>query len=432
MNGVHFRTDNNVAPGFMTKKLLNGKDNSGRADRDVFAVGMIVTVRHGVADNNALEIEYRDNLQGPVAKMIPGVDNVLEILGQTVVVDNAAVFASLRQKDVVEVSGFADNAGRIRAAHLISLPPPLPPPAQEFEVKGFVSGSSLTGFRLGPLPDGSGVTVAISYGPAAVADLPGGPANGMYVEVVTTNPEPVGGVLTAARIVEACCADGISGARRGRPRRIGHRSSQRFREDLVVCRGREADPDGRRNGFHRALACGNSTQHETAGPGNGSGRDSLRRQHNFPVGKRTATLRTAKCVERRNNDERTIKEEESAMRTSDRTFRNVTCLVLTLMISVALAACGGGGGGGSATTPGASGPATVSVSIASAPAFPAGTTFGTSTASPVTAAPPANSPSFDNVFVTVTKIALLPSTGPEFPDPNGELADSSADRARDS
>jgi hypothetical protein len=202
MNGAHFRTDDNVAPGFKTKKVLNGKDNSGRADSDVFAVGMVVTVRHGVADNDALEIEYWDNLHGTVAKIVPGVDNVLEILGQTVVVDNATVFASFRQNDVVEVSGYADNAGRIRASRLFPLPPPLSPPAQEFELKGFVSGSSSTGFRLGPLPDGSGVTVTVSYGPTAIAGLPGGPANGMYVEVVTTDPEPIGGVLTAVRIVK--------------------------------------------------------------------------------------------------------------------------------------------------------------------------------------------------------------------------------------
>jgi len=195
LNGVHYRTDNNVAPGFKTKKVLNGKDNSGRADSDVFAVGMIVTVRHGVADNNALEIEYRDNLQGPVAKKIPGTDNVLEILGQSVVVENAAFFASLKQNDVVEVSGYADNAGRIRANRIFSLPPPLPPPAQEFELKGFVSGSSLTGFRLGPLPDGSGTTVMVSY-PA------GGPANGTYVQILTTDWEPVGGVIAATRVVK--------------------------------------------------------------------------------------------------------------------------------------------------------------------------------------------------------------------------------------
>jgi len=37
-----------------------------------------------------------------------------------------------------------------------------------------------------------------------------------------------------------------------------------------------------------------------------------------------------------------------------------------------------------------------------------------------------NSPDFTNVFVTVTKLALIPSTGPEFPDENGELESSSA------
>ena len=43
-----------------------------------------------------------------------------------------------------------------------------------------------------------------------------------------------------------------------------------------------------------------------------------------------------------------------------------------------------------------------------------------------------NSPAFDNVFVTVTKIALIPSTGPELPDANGELetANSSAEEGK--
>lgn len=107
------------------------------------------------------------------------------------------------------------------------------------------------------------------------------------------------------------------------------------------------------------------------------------------------------------------------MRTSNRTFRNVTYLILFLMISAALAACGGGGG--SSTSPGTSGPATVGVSVASAPSYPAGTTFASSTSSPATAAPPANSPDFDNVFVWVKKLALIPSNGAESPDAIGEL-----------
>ena len=107
------------------------------------------------------------------------------------------------------------------------------------------------------------------------------------------------------------------------------------------------------------------------------------------------------------------------MRTPERTFRKVTFLFLALTMSAALAACGGGGG--SSTSPGTSGPATVSVSIASAPSYPAGTTFATSTASPATAAAPANSPEFEHVWVTVTKLALIPSSGAEFPDRDGEL-----------
>jgi len=200
VNGAHFRTDSDVAPGFKTKKLVNGSDRSGKPDREVFAEGMVVTVRHGSGDNNASVIEYRDNLRGPIAGKVSGTNNLIEVLGQTIVVDNASTFASIHQKDVVEVSGFADNAGRILATLVL----PLSPSVNEFEVKGFVSGLSLPGaaFRLGPLPDGSGATVTVSYGPASVAGLPGGPANGMYVEVVTTGGEPVGGVLPATRIAK--------------------------------------------------------------------------------------------------------------------------------------------------------------------------------------------------------------------------------------
>ena len=189
MNGVHFRTDSDVAPKFKTKKLVNGSDRSGQPDRDVFAEGMVVTVRHGSGDNNASVIEYRDNLQGPIAGKVSGTTNIIEVLGQTIVVDNASTFASIHQNDVVEVSGFADNAGRILATLVL----PLSPSVNEFEVKGFVSGSSSTGFRLGPLPDGSGNTVMVFF-------PPGGPANGAYVQVATTDRGPVGGSITATRV----------------------------------------------------------------------------------------------------------------------------------------------------------------------------------------------------------------------------------------
>jgi len=200
VNGVHYRTDGDVGPRFVTKKFYNGKDNTIRKDRELFQVGMVVTVRHAPEDNNAVEIDYRDNLQGLIAAKVSGTENLLEVLGQTVVVDNAALFALLQRNDIVEVSGFVDDAGRIRAVSIL----PVSPSAREFEVKGFVSGLSLPGaaFRLLPLqaPDGSGAGVTVSYSPASVSGLPGGPENGMYVEVVTTGREPVGGVITATRI----------------------------------------------------------------------------------------------------------------------------------------------------------------------------------------------------------------------------------------
>jgi len=181
----------------------------------------------------------------------------------------------------------------------------------------------------------------------------------------------------------------------------------------------------RKKNFFRHVGAGKGQRPHRILPGFPC-RDDLRGKDRV-AGRGVIPFRARATLQSRLGDgekERTSKEEESAMGTPERTFRKVTYLLLALTISAALAACGGSGG--SSTSPGASGPATVGVSIASSPAFPAGTTFATSTASPVIAAPPANSPSFDNVFVTVTKLALIPSTGPELPDANGELESSSA------
>jgi hypothetical protein len=199
MNGVHFLTDNNVAPGFVTMKKFMGMDNSSMMDRDLFRVGMVVIIHHGPNDNNAKLIEYQDNLQGPIAAKNSGAENILTVLGQTVVVDNAAVFASLNLNEIVEVSGFVDSAGRIRASYIAMVPCSMMMgmcTSSEFEVKGFVSSMSPSDFRLGPLPGGTGTTVAVSFAPAVGAGL----ADGMYVQVVTTDPQPVSGGITATGI----------------------------------------------------------------------------------------------------------------------------------------------------------------------------------------------------------------------------------------
>lgn len=199
MNGAHYLTDSQVAPGFVTMKTFMGMDNSSMMDRDLFRVGMVVTIHHGPNDNNAQQIEYQDNLQGPIAAKNSGAENTVTILGQTVVVGDAAVFASLNLNEIAEVSGFVDSAGRIRASYIAMVPCSMMMgmcTASEFEVKGYVSGLSPSDFRLGLLPGGTGTTVTVSYAPAVGVGL----GNGMYVQVVTSDAQPVSGVITATRI----------------------------------------------------------------------------------------------------------------------------------------------------------------------------------------------------------------------------------------
>ena len=195
MNGVHYLTDSNVAPGFVTMKTFMGMDNSSMMDRDLFRVGMVVTIHRGTNDNNAQQIEYQANLQGRIAAKNSGAENTVTILGQTVVVGNAAVFASLNLNELVGVSGFVDSTGRIRATY-VERNSHSHHHGGEFEVKGFVSGLSASGFRLGQLPGGTVTTVTVSFAPGVGTGL----VDGMYVQVVTTDTQPVSGVITATRI----------------------------------------------------------------------------------------------------------------------------------------------------------------------------------------------------------------------------------------
>jgi hypothetical protein len=90
MNGVHYLTDSDVAPDYITHKISHGMDNSSMMDSDLFRVGMVVTIHHGTNDNNAQQIEYEDNLQGPITAKNSGAENTVTILGHTVIVDDAA------------------------------------------------------------------------------------------------------------------------------------------------------------------------------------------------------------------------------------------------------------------------------------------------------------------------------------------------------
>ena len=113
------------------------------------------------------------------------------------------------------------------------------------------------------------------------------------------------------------------------------------------------------------------------------------------------------------------------MKTTASTFRSALCFLTLLALSVVLAACGSGGG----TSSNSSGAASVNVSLAAAPGFPEGTVFTASPAAVEVTAKPV-SPVFDNVFVNIVKVALLPADGGAGPDPNGETMGPDDERDR--
>jgi len=192
VNDVHYNTN------AKTKKFSNGKDNSAAIDQDLFRVGMVVTIRYTPGDNNAVEIDYAPNLVGPIAAKDSVSDLAIRVLGHTVVLDNAGLFDNLAQSGVVEVSGFVDASGRIRATYVEPMHP-APHPGETFEIKGFISDPRPSDgtFEIGPLPDGSGSTVTVSYTPGAIRDLPAEPTHGMYVQVVTRDTKPGSGGIRA-------------------------------------------------------------------------------------------------------------------------------------------------------------------------------------------------------------------------------------------
>ncbi len=207
VNGVEFFTDNAVSPSFVTTKLVDGTDSSSGRDNSVFQVGMVVRVRHGSGDNNAVEIDYDGNVEGPI-DAINLADNTVTVMGQPCRVDGATrfnpgtlSFASLAVNNVLEVSGLPDGTGRIRATY-IEVKRAAPQPGETFKIRGYVSAIGGGAFGLGPLPGISVLTVDFSAVPPS--NLPsGGVADGQFVEVKTTQrtaPGPVLALDAASRI----------------------------------------------------------------------------------------------------------------------------------------------------------------------------------------------------------------------------------------
>lgn len=180
VNGVEFQTGSATH----RRMLDTAEDHMGAIqDCTVLSVGMVVTVHHGDGDDNATEIEYEDDLQGPV-QYLDTTDNTFEVLGQKVRYSGTTNIKNgpIDNGFVVEVSGLTASDNVIDATYIDVK---MMGGSGEFEIKGYVfSVGTDNTFRLGPLPGVSTVTVDITG--VTLHDIPGGVlAAGQFVEVKT-------------------------------------------------------------------------------------------------------------------------------------------------------------------------------------------------------------------------------------------------------
>jgi len=197
VNGVEFSTTSSS----VELDGVSGPDESTDPHRGL-KVGMVVKVDGEFDDDDihgtAAEIEYKDNLEGPVDS-ITAIDTTTKqavVLGQTVILDvnqthfENTTFDTLAVGNVIEVSGLLDDAGQIQATFVEKKADSFIP-GTEIEVKGTIKNLDNVAktFQINAL--------TVDY--ASATELPsGGPANDQYVEVKGTNYS--GGTLTATKI----------------------------------------------------------------------------------------------------------------------------------------------------------------------------------------------------------------------------------------
>lgn len=187
-------------------------DDSPGSQGDL-AVGDVVTVRGRINDDGrsgtATSVAGQDAVEGPVTA-IDAVGGTLVVAGQTVLVDADTSFddnipgaslAGLVAGDFVEVAGFLDASGAVRATRIEKKPA-----GSTVEVNGTISDldTGTSRFRINGLD--------ISYAAAVLSDFDGAaPANGDLVEAKGTTF--VAGVLQATRVEKKSAQAGDNGAR---------------------------------------------------------------------------------------------------------------------------------------------------------------------------------------------------------------------------
>ena len=165
---------------------------------------MVVTVRGSSDDSTrtgtATQVDASDILQGTISS-IDAVNKTITVMGQTVRIednvtrlnddDTKKVFAdaAFLIGNTVEVHGFADDQGGVRATRVLITG------SGEFEIKGFVTAFQANSFSLALTPGGTTALTVNFVG----GQFPPGSGVGSFVQVKST-AAPVANVITASLI----------------------------------------------------------------------------------------------------------------------------------------------------------------------------------------------------------------------------------------
>ncbi|MGB1254466.1 MAG: DUF5666 domain-containing protein [Thiolinea sp.] len=193
VNGIHFNTDN-------AQFIRDGASADSQSD---FNIGEIIRVEGTVnADRKtgiASKVIYSDVLEGSVTRVADG--HILKIMEQMVITDQLTVFhgfkrlADLKIDNIVEVSGYTDANGNIKATSIKLLSEAYESGAI-LEIEGTVSQLNVAAqtFKINDL--------TVHYSQAQLIDLTHAELrNGIYL-AVTTNQEINASIMIAAELIK--------------------------------------------------------------------------------------------------------------------------------------------------------------------------------------------------------------------------------------
>jgi hypothetical protein len=208
VSGITFKTG-------QSQQEIEGEVKAGAVD-DNFKIGMVVEIEGVVDDNSttgtANQIRYKDELEGPVDDISRLSLGELGVLKQTVVLDDLTIFenitaGSLQLNNIVEVSGYRDDQGRILATYIEKKPDDFVQNQTEVELKGEITSLGATSFTIGKLT----VNFTNNVLDDSITNA-GGLSVGMFVEVKGNSFGPNGELIATQVELEDKAIDPTPGS----------------------------------------------------------------------------------------------------------------------------------------------------------------------------------------------------------------------------